>query len=253
MRFHAKDHQVAVNIADWPTLDAALRARMATGQGFAIATLNLDHLTKLRSTGRFRAAYDAQDFVTADGNPIVWCSRLGRQPVTLLPGSDLIEPLCRLAAELALPIGLVGSTEDSLAGAAEALRRRIPGLHIAARIAPPMGFDPASPAADAILRQLDAAGVRLCLLALGAPKQEMLAARGRTVTPGMGFASIGAGLDFLSGHQRRAPRWVRRLALEWLWRLLSSPGRLTRRYASAFRILPGHLWRSWRQRHNRRA
>jgi len=253
MKFRAKNYQVSVNVPDWHALDTALRARIAQGQGFAIATLNLDHLTKLRTPGPFRAAYDAQDYVTADGNPIVWCSRLGRQPVALLPGSDLIDPLCRIAAESGLPIGLVGSTEDSLAGAAEALRSRIPGLHIAACIAPPMGFDPHSPAADAILRELDAAGVRLCLLALGAPKQEMLAARGRTVTPGMGFASIGAGLDFLSGRQRRAPRWVRRLALEWLWRLLSSPGRLTRRYASALRILPGHLWRSWRQRHNRRA
>ncbi|RFU14262.1 glycosyltransferase [Rhodobacteraceae bacterium W635] len=253
MKFHAKDHEVTVNVADWPALEAALRARIAARQGFAIATLNLDHLTKLSPPSPFRAAYDAQDFVTADGRPVVWCARLAGQPVDLLPGSDLIQPLCRLAADQDLAIGLVGSTQDSLAGAADALRARIPGLRVAARIAPDMGFDPHSPEADAILRRLDAAGVRLCFLALGAPKQEMLAARGRRVTPGMGFASIGAGLDFLSGHQRRAPLWIRRLALEWLWRLLSSPGRLARRYARAFRDLPGHLWRAWRQRGSRRA
>ena len=253
MKFWAKNHEVTVNVPDWPSLEAALRARVAAGEGFALATLNLDHLTKLRDPGPFRAAYDAQDLVCADGNPIVWCSRLAGQPVTLMPGSDLILPLCRLAAELDLPLGLLGSTEDSLSGAADALTARVPGLSIASRIAPPMGFDPSSEAADAILRQMEAEGARLIFLALGAPKQELLAARGRAVTPSLGFASIGAGLDFLSGQQTRAPAWVRRLALEWLWRLLSSPGRMAKRYALAFRDLPGHLWRSWRLGQSRRA
>lgn len=253
MKFRAGNHDVTVNVADWQSLEDALCERVARGEGFALATLNLDHLTKLRDPGPFRIAYDAQDFICADGNPITWCARLAGQPVALLPGSDLVLPLCSLAVDLDLPVGLLGSTEDSLAGAARVLRARLPGVQIAAMIAPPMGFDPASADADDVLRRLEAAGVRLCFLALGAPKQEMLAARGRAVTPGIGFASIGAGLDFLSGHQTRAPAWVRRLALEWLWRLLSSPARLTKRYALALRDLPGHLWRSWRMGQSRRA
>lgn len=248
MKFRANDHEVTVNIDGWPMLEQELRARFSADEGFALATLNLDHLTKLRDAGPFRTAYDAQDFVTADGNPIVWCSRLAGQPVELLPGSDMILPLCQIAAEMDVPLGLVGSTEDSLSGASEALQARVPGLRVAAQIAPPMGFDPSGKAADEILQRLGAAGVRLCLLALGAPKQEILAARGRQVTPEIGFASIGAGLDFLSGQQTRAPAWVRRLALEWLWRLLSSPRRMAARYSAAFRDLPGHLWRSWRMR-----
>ena len=248
MKFWAGDHQVAVSIDGWPALERALRARFAAGEGFALATLNLDHLAKLRVPGPFRAAYDAQDLVTADGNPIVWCSRLAGQPVDLLPGSDMILPICRIAAEMNVPLGLVGSTDSSLAGAADALEALVPGLHVAARIAPPMGFDPEGAAADEILRNLSATGVGLCFLALGAPKQEMLAARGRQIAPEIGFASIGAGLDFLSGQQTRAPAWVRRLALEWLWRLLGSPRRMAARYGMAFRDLPGHLWRSWRMR-----
>lgn len=248
MKFRAGDHEVTVTIDGWPALERALRDRFAARQGFALATLNLDHLTKLRQPGPFRAAYDAQDLVTADGNPIVWCSRLAGRPVALLPGSDMILPICRIAAEMDVPLGLVGSTEDSLTGAAEALEAQVPGLRVVARIAPPMGFDPAGAAADEILRGLSDAGVRLCFLALGAPKQEILAARGRQVVPEIGFASIGAGLDFLSGQQARAPAWVRRLALEWLWRLLGSPRRMVARYGMAFRDLPGHLWRSWRMR-----
>ncbi len=248
MEFQAGNHRVWVNIAGWPQLEERLRARFRAGQGFALATLNLDHLTKLRDPGPFRDAYNAQDFVTADGNPIVWCARLAGQPVDLLPGSDMILPLCRLAVEENVPLGLVGSTEDSLTGAADALRLRVPGLRIVTKVAPPMGFDPASAAADQILLGLSYAGVGLCFLALGAPKQEILAARGRTVAPEIGFASIGAGLDFLSGQQTRAPKWVRAVAMEWLWRLGTNPKRLAARYAMAFRDLPGHLWRSWRLR-----
>ena len=63
--------------------------------------------------------------------------------------------------------------------------------------------------------------------------------RGRELAPQVGFASIGAGLDFLSGHQIRAPRIMRALALEWLWRALSSPRRLIPRFVKCFAILPG--------------
>jgi len=74
------------------------------------------------------------------------------------------------------------------------------------------------------------------------------AARGRTVAPGVGFASIGAGLDFLSGAQVRAPALFRRLSLEWLWRMLSQPRRLTGRYLRSALIVPGHAWRALRSR-----
>lgn len=226
----------------------AVLARLTTGQGFALATLNLDHLAKLAGSPAFRTAYGAQDLITADGNPIVWMGRMAGQRLELLPGSDLILPLTRLAVQAGVAVGLLGSTDESLALAAFALKQAVPGVRIVAQIAPPMGFDPCSAAADKMLDQLDAAAVRLCFLALGAPKQEVLAARGRLRTPKVGFASIGAGLDFLSGSQTRAPAMVRRLALEWLWRMLSNPRRMVGRYWQAAMVLPGHMWASWKQR-----
>ena len=248
MNFTIGQYSLAVNIPDWPTLRAQVAERFAAGNGFALATLNLDHLVKLRSDMDFRAAYKGQDFVVADGNPIVWMSRIARQPVALLPGSDLILPLCRLAAETDVPVGLVGTTEKSLKLAAEALEMQVPGLNVSTRIAPPFGFDPQGAQADEILHRLQAAGVGLCFLALGAPKQELFAARGRVQAPSVGFASIGAGLDFLSGNQKRAPRWVRAVQMEWLWRMLENPSRLFVRYMLCFRILPGHMLRALRYR-----
>ncbi len=250
MKFWAGHFEVTVNVKDWQSLQNDLRSRLATGQGFAVATLNLDHLEKLRSDQAFQQAYAAQDFVTADGNPIVWCSALGGQHVNLLPGSDMLVPLAELATAEGRSIGFLGSTADSLTKAAQVLEARIPGAQVVQKIAPPMGFDPNGYDAERMLFEMAAANVGICFVALGAPKQEILAARGRTLAPNVGFASIGASLDFLSGNQIRAPRIVRALAMEWLWRLLSNPRRLARRYGLAFAILPGHLWRSFRSRHN---
>jgi UDP-N-acetyl-D-mannosaminuronic acid transferase (WecB/TagA/CpsF family) len=64
----------------------------------------------------------------------------------------------------------------------------------------------------------------------------------------VGFASVGAGLDFIAGHQTRAPEWWRRFALEWLWRTVSSPRRLLPRYAACAAILPGQVLAALRLR-----
>jgi exopolysaccharide biosynthesis WecB/TagA/CpsF family protein len=177
--------------------------------------------------------------VVADGNPIVWLSRLAGRPVALVPGSELVVPLARLAQAQGVAVALIGSTDAALDAAATRLRAEVPGLTVALRVAPPMGFDPAGPQAAQVLADVARSGARLCFLALGAPKQEQLAARGRSLAPGVGFVSVGAGLDFLAGTQARAPVWVRRIAMEWLWRMLSNPRRLAGRYAACAAILPG--------------
>lgn len=229
-------------LVDTPT-EAALLDDVATrldrGEGFAIATLNLDHIVKLRRDARFRAAYAAQSHVVADGNPVVWLARAsGRRGVQLVPGSELIAPVAALAARKGAALALFGSTLPVLEAAAARLVADHPGLRVAACIAPPMGFDPESAAADAMLDRIAASGARIVLLALGAPKQEVLAARGFARHPELGFLSIGAGLDFIAGTQVRAPVWVRRIAMEWLWRMLSNPRRLARRYLDCALVLP---------------
>jgi N-acetylglucosaminyldiphosphoundecaprenol N-acetyl-beta-D-mannosaminyltransferase len=228
-----------VNVPTRAALLEALGARLDRGEGFAVATLNLDHLVKLRRDPGFRAAYAAQSHVVADGNPVVWlCGRAGRK-VDLVPGSELIAPLAALAAGRGVAMAFLGSTAPALEAAAAELEAAHPGLRIAARIAPPFGFDPEGAEADAMLDRVAASGARICLLALGAPKQEILAARGFARHPGLGFVSIGAGLDFIARHQTRAPLWVRRVKMEWFWRMATNPRRLARRYLDCALILPG--------------
>ncbi len=221
------------------------------GRGFTLATLNLDHIVKLRQNPDFLKAYKAHTHVVADGNPIVWLSRLAGRSIELIPGSDLIAPLSNLAAAHDVPIALLGSTEETLKLAAARLEQVHSGLRVVARISPPLGFDPSKEAAASYLEAIKASGAKLCFLALGAPKQELLAARGSALVPECGFVSIGAGLDFISGRQARAPRWVRKLALEWVWRMLGNPRRLAARYGRCILIVPGLMWQALRSRYLR--
>jgi exopolysaccharide biosynthesis WecB/TagA/CpsF family protein len=227
---------------------AEAERRLETGRGFTLATLNLDHLVKLRRSEPFRRAYLATDIVVADGNPVVWLSRLSGQPVSLAPGSELVAPLAALAARRGWPVALYGATAEALGAAATRLAADHPGLRIALTVSPPFGFDPEGGVAEADARRIAESGARLCFVALGAPKQEIFASRAAALAPACGFASIGAGLDFIAGAQRRAPRWVRRMALEWLWRAASDPLRLGRRYLDCALLLPGLAVDAWRRR-----
>lgn len=235
----APTDKVRITHPDRAALLADVRGHFGAHRGFTLATLNLDHCVKLRHDPAFAAAYQGHSHVVADGNPIVWLSGMAGRKVELIPGSELITPLSQIAAQENVPVALFGSTPETLAAAAVALEAAHPGLRVVAQISPPFGFDPAGDVADALLAELGASGARLCFLALGAPKQEVLALRGAAALPAVGFVSIGAGLDFIAGSQTRAPAIVRKLALEWLWRMLGNPARLARRYGSCFAILPG--------------
>ncbi|MEM8633355.1 MAG: WecB/TagA/CpsF family glycosyltransferase [Pseudomonadota bacterium] len=230
---------VHITHTDYAGLMKDIETALQTQAGFALATLNLDHIVKLRRDRAFRAAYLVQTHVVADGNPIIWLSRQAGRPVELIPGSELVIPLAQMATRLGLPVAFLGSTAETLNTTEQALQAQCPGLEIICKIAPTYGFDPSGDAAASALSDIAASGAALCFLALGAPKQEILAARGLKLAPHCGFVSIGAGLDFIAGTQTRAPQWVRSLALEWVWRMLSNPRRLAGRYMACIAILPG--------------
>ena len=231
---------IEVTVPDQHSLLTDIAQRFETNAGFSVATLNLDHVVKLSRDPVFRTAYGQQTHVTADGNPIVWLSRLaGQKDIELIPGSELIEPLAALASEKGVPVALFGATEAALSATERALKAKFDGLNIVLTLAPPMGFDPQGSAADDAIIALGESGARLVFLAIGAPKQEVFAARAQSQLPMTGFLSIGAGLDFIAGSQTRAPEWVRKIAAEWLWRLVRNPRRLAARYGACILKLPG--------------
>ena len=230
-----------VNVVKQSSLMEAVRDRLRSGAGFTVFTLNLDHMVKRRADPAFAAAYARATFVTADGAPVAALARRQGSPVVRTTGADLVIPVCAEAAHAGAPIFLFGTDKASLRAAAGRLRGAFPDLIIAGQEAPPIGFDPLSKAAAAAGARICASGARLCFVALGAPKQELFSDALAQRYPELGFLCIGASLDFLAGSQRRAPRLVRALCLEWAWRLLSNPSRMAGRYAKCFALLAGLL------------
>lgn len=214
---------------------------VASGKSFSVFTLNLDHVVKLRANPVFRAVYERAGIVLADGFPIVLAGRLQGRCLSRTTGADLIVPLCEEASRRGLPVFLLGSTSRSLAGAERHLTNLISNLDVAGTYAPDQGFAAHSEQADEAIEAIRNSGARICFIALGAPKQEIFADRCAREIEGVSFLCIGAGLDFLAGHQKRAPKVFQVTGLEWLWRMLLNPGRLARRYAECLAVLPSVL------------
>jgi N-acetylglucosaminyldiphosphoundecaprenol N-acetyl-beta-D-mannosaminyltransferase len=228
---------VAVNVLNENELLRSIITRARAGVGFTLATLNLDHLVKRRHNAAFRAAYARMTLVTADGSPIVALGRRQAPNLQRATGADLVKPLCAQAAKEGIPIYLFGSTANSLDLAARRLKDLCPDLIICGQEAPPQGFDPMSAEAEACGARIAASGARLCFVCLGAPKQEFFADRMTRLHPGVGFMCVGAALDFIADAQIRAPGFMRKAGMEWIWRILSHPRRMAWRYVQCASLL----------------
>jgi len=229
---------VTVNVMTMAQAINAIITGARRRETFSVYTLNLDHFVKLRKNASFRAAYHQARFVTADGFPIVMMGRLAGTEVMRTTGADMVIPLCREAARHQLPIFLFGSTRLALAASVRRLIRRYGDLEFAGCLAPGPDFDPWSADADFAIERIRRSGARICFLALGAPKQEIFAARCLDELPGTALVCIGAALDFIGGTQSRAPHFAQRSGLEWLWRMAKDPWRLGPRYARCIAAIP---------------
>lgn len=230
---------IDVAVIDFQTAIERIVGWARTRPARLVFTCNLDHVLKRRTDATFRAAYAGADLVVGDGMPFVWLSRLsGPRLPHRISGSELIVPLCEAATREGLSVFLLGSTEDRLARAEAALTAIAPGLRVAGRHAPPFGFR-ADAAAQAEAAEIVArARADILFVALGPPTQEIWSAAFRDRLDCGVAICIGAGLDFLAGDVRRAPPWMQKAGLEWLWRTLQEPRRLAPRYGRIIALLP---------------
>lgn len=230
---------ISVNL---PTMTHAVDAVVtATRQqtSFTVFTLNLSHVVQMRARSDFHSAYRRADFVTADGFPIAVLGRMVGMKIRRTTGSDMLTPVCEAASQHDLPVFLMGANETTLAESVRRLLARHQGLRIAGTYVPAAPFDPNSADADAAISRIRASGARLCILALGAPRQEIFAIRCRDEIKGLGMLCFGAALDFLAETQERAPLVAQRSGLEWAWRAVREPRRLGPRYLQCLAVLPG--------------
>ncbi len=199
------------------------------GQGGAVYTPNVDHVVKAESNAAFRGAYEHVSLSLADGMPLVWVGGLLGCPLPeRVAGSDLLEPLLNLAAERRWRVYLLGGAPGSAEAATKTLTETL-GVHVVGWDDCRIGIDGADPGGESIARA-SAAKPDLILVGLGPPKQELWIHRAADAVRPAVALGIGAGLDFLAGRYKRAPRWVSRIGFEWAFRLLQEPRRLWRRY-----------------------
>ncbi len=219
---------VALCVDDYDVQEFAAIAACFGGSTYGyVVTPNVDHFIRYHDDASFRELYGSATHILLDSRFLAYLLRLTRGVKTrVCPGSDLSAALLE-AVGPDDPMVLIGATDAQ----AEALRTRF-GLRRLAHHNPPMAFirDPA--AVDACLRFIEAhSPFRYCFLAVGSPQQEMVAQQlgRRGIARGLALC-VGASINFLTGVERRAPRWMQRLGLEWLFRLVQDPGRLAARY-----------------------
>ncbi len=178
---------------------------------------------------QYQQVLNGAALVTPDGMPLVWSMRLlGVKEQSRVYGPDLMLAWCDRAAKLGMPIYLYGGTETMLVKLQQNLEQQFPGLTIAGSYSPP--FRPLTPEEEqADLDRIHKSGAKVVFVALGCPKQEYWMARQQGKLQAVAIG-VGAAFSFHSGEVSQAPRWMMRLALEWLYRLVTEPKRLWRRY-----------------------
>jgi N-acetylglucosaminyldiphosphoundecaprenol N-acetyl-beta-D-mannosaminyltransferase len=214
-----------------------------------VVTPNVDHIVLLQQHSGLQAAYRDASLVVADGWPVVSAARFLGQPLPeTVPGSDLVPALLQAAsADRPLRVFLLGAAAGVGDRAAANIRRRYEHIDIAGVYSPPLGFENDERENDKILGLIENSQPDLLVVGLGAPKQELWVHAHRQWLHAKVALCVGATIDFLAGEKARAPRWMRRLRIEWLHRMLSEPRRLVKRYARDAIIFPQLVFREWRK------
>ncbi len=169
------------------------------------------------------------DMVIPDGKPLaLGLKLLGHKDAQQVRGADVTLAICEQAEQMGWVIGLYGGSEQALVDFKQFLLTQFPSIKIACAISPP--FRELTDEEDqAYITQINQAGVQILFVGLGCPKQEhwMAMHKGKVNSVMLG---VGAVFDFLSGNKKEAPRWVQSIGMEWLFRLISEPRRLWKRY-----------------------
>jgi N-acetylglucosaminyldiphosphoundecaprenol N-acetyl-beta-D-mannosaminyltransferase len=197
--------------------------------GGYVCVANAHMLTVAHENPKFRSVLEQASLTIADGMPLVWTQKLkGYHDAERVCGPDLMLELCKLASDADQSIFLLGGTPKTLDLLSKRLGIQFPKLKIAGVHSP--NLLPEEPPLDLdLIEHINKSGASLLFVGLGCPKQEFWCA---THAPHLKPLSIGVGaaFDFHAGTKKRSPLWMQKNGLEWLYRLVSEPQRLWKRY-----------------------
>lgn len=198
-----------------------------------IFTPNVDHLMKLQENAEFRAAYRQADYKVCDSQILMYASKLLGKPLKAkISGSDLLPLFCNYHKNnLDISIFLLGGADGVAKRAQQNINASVGRDIVIAAHSPSFGFEKDEAECQAIIDIVNDSGATVLAVGVGAPKQELWIAKYRAQMSGVKiFMAIGAALDFEAGNKPRAPQFWSNLGLEWLYRLMSEPRRLWKRY-----------------------
>lgn len=218
-----------------------LIARKKTDEGSAacqqVVTVNAEFVMAAQHDAQFRDYINHAALVVPDGMGIVLAARYLKKTVPeRVTGTDMMPELARLCARQGYRLYLLGAAPGVAESAARRLQELAPGLQIAGTYA----GSPAPDQEEAIIERIRAARADVLCVAYGAPAQDIWIGRNLSRLPVAVAMGVGGAFDFLSGRQIRAPRWMQRSGLEWLYRLYREPWRWRRMLALprfAFQVL----------------
>ena len=213
--------------------------RIVSGGAFAhLIGVNADKLLQMRDDPWMDACVRRCEVVNADGASMVMAAeRLGVAVPERVAGVDLMRELCALAERKGYPVYLLGAKEEVVEKAAGALAQDFPELRIVGYRDGYFGEEEFDRVAGEVMKAAPA----IVFVGITSPKKERLIERFRELGATGAFVGVGGTFDVVSGCIPRAPMWMQRANLEWLFRMAQEPRRLVKRYvvgnARFFRIL----------------
>ena len=205
-----------------------------------IVTPNLDHIVILEKDKEFAEIYANADLILADGKPLIWISKMLKNPIKeKISGSDFFPQLCSMCAKNGYSIFILWAGKGIAEIAANNLCQKFHGLRIVGTYSPPIGFEKDRKELLKIAGMVKKASPDIFAVSLGSPKGEKFIYRHlKEYGVSLGI-SIGATIDFEAGNVKRAPKWMADHGLEWLFRITQDPKRLIKRYWNdAVNIVP---------------
>ncbi|MEJ5197832.1 MAG: WecB/TagA/CpsF family glycosyltransferase [Anaerolineae bacterium] len=213
---------------------------IASGAPHQIATVNPEFVMEAQRNERFRAVLEQADLCVADGVGLLWAARRqGKRLPERVTGSDAVPLIAERAARAGWRLYLLGAGP----GVAERTGRLLEARYGAGIIAGAYAGSPAPEEAPAIINRIRAARPDVLFVAYGAPKQDIWIADHKHELGVPAMMGVGGAFDHLVGVRKRAPVWVQRLNLEWLYRLITQPWRWRRQLA-----LPRFVWAVYRNK-----
>jgi N-acetylglucosaminyldiphosphoundecaprenol N-acetyl-beta-D-mannosaminyltransferase len=208
-----------------------------------VCVANVHMLTEAYWHPEFHAVLSRADLVTPDGMPLVWMMNLmGAQDQNRVAGLDIMLSLCQQAPQRHIKVFFLGSEASILQQMRKRLEHDFPALEIAGM--EPLPFRPLTRAEDtAIIQKIHDSGAGIVLVALGCPKQEYWMERHKNKIHAV-MIGVGGVFPVYAGVHKRAPAWMRKLGLEWLYRLVQEPRRLWKRYSTT---IPIFVWLALKQ------